>query len=73
MPATLKIKVIKARNLPGMDRSSGSTDAFVEVRFSGGECDTTSLLLFIYLFNYYYYYIIIVYYINSILLILLIL
>ena len=33
MPGKLKIRIIRARNLPIMDRSSESSDAFVEVRF----------------------------------------
>ncbi|VDM33214.1 unnamed protein product [Hydatigera taeniaeformis] len=33
MPATVKVKVLAARNLPVMDRTSFLTDAFVEVRF----------------------------------------
>ena len=31
MPAVVKVKVIRARDLPIMDRSSELTDAFVEV------------------------------------------
>lgn len=33
MPGKIRVKIISARNLPIMDRSSDSTDAFVEVRF----------------------------------------
>ncbi|VDK33436.1 unnamed protein product [Taenia asiatica] len=32
MPATVKVKILAARNLPVMDRTSFLTDAFVEVR-----------------------------------------
>lgn len=31
MPGTLKVKVVSARGLPVMDRSTDLTDAFVEV------------------------------------------
>ena len=34
MPGKLKLKVHAARNLPIMDRSSESTDAFVEVHMN---------------------------------------
>lgn len=33
MPATVKVKLFAARNLPVMDRASFLTDAFVEVMF----------------------------------------
>ncbi|PRP78644.1 C2 calcium-dependent membrane targeting domain-containing protein, partial [Planoprotostelium fungivorum] len=33
MPCTVKVRVIEARNLPVMDRSSDLTDAYVELRF----------------------------------------
>lgn len=33
MPGKLKVKILAAKNLPIMDRSSDSTDAFVEVKF----------------------------------------
>ena len=33
MPGKIRVKIVSARNLPIMDRSSDSTDAFVEVRF----------------------------------------
>ncbi|CAH1785770.1 unnamed protein product [Owenia fusiformis] len=33
MPGKLKVRVLSGRDLPVMDRSSDSTDAFVEVRF----------------------------------------
>lgn len=32
MPGKLKVKVIAGRNLPVMDRSSDTTDAFVEIK-----------------------------------------
>ncbi len=32
MPATVQVKVVAARDLPIMDRSSELTDAFVEAR-----------------------------------------
>ncbi|OLY79578.1 C2 domain-containing protein 5 [Smittium mucronatum] len=34
MPCLLKIKVLRARNLPSMDRKSSLTDAYVEIRFA---------------------------------------
>ncbi|KAJ3333792.1 hypothetical protein HDU76_003606 [Blyttiomyces sp. JEL0837] len=34
MPCILKVRVVSARNLPIMDRTTELTDAFVEVRFS---------------------------------------
>ena len=34
MPGTLKVKVVSARGLPVMDRSTDLTDAFVEVCLS---------------------------------------
>ena len=33
MPGKLKVKIVAGRGLPVMDRSSDSTDAFVEVYF----------------------------------------
>ncbi|MBU1574612.1 MAG: hypothetical protein KJ699_15655 [Alphaproteobacteria bacterium] len=33
MPCTVKISVVGARNLPVMDKRSGSTDSYVVVRF----------------------------------------
>jgi Ca2+-dependent lipid-binding protein len=33
MPATIKIRVVEGRDLPVMDRTSESTDAYVEVKF----------------------------------------
>ena len=32
MPGKLKVKIIAGRNLPVMDRSSDTTDAFVEIK-----------------------------------------
>jgi Ca2+-dependent lipid-binding protein len=41
MGATVKIKVARARNLPVMDRTSGLTDAYVEIKFGPKiECRT---------------------------------
>jgi Ca2+-dependent lipid-binding protein len=41
MGATVKIKVARARNLPVMDRTSGLTDAYVEIIFGPKvECKT---------------------------------
>ncbi|KAJ2788675.1 hypothetical protein GGI18_002822, partial [Coemansia linderi] len=34
MPCLLKIKVIRARSLPVMDRQSSKADAYVEIRFA---------------------------------------
>ena len=39
MPGTVKVKVVSARGLPVMDRSTDLTDAFVEV--SSGVCTDT--------------------------------
>ena len=33
MPGKVKVKIIAGRNLPVMDRSGDTTDAFVEVKF----------------------------------------
>ena len=41
MPGKIKVCIIKARNLPIMDRSSDSSDAFVEVRFGANNYDKT--------------------------------
>jgi hypothetical protein len=41
MPGKIKVGIIKARNLPIMDRSSDSSDAFVEVRFGANNYDKT--------------------------------
>ena len=41
MPGKLKVRVVSARNLPIMDRSSESSDAFVEVRFGTNHHDKT--------------------------------
>lgn len=35
MPGTVKVRVLSARDLPIMDRTSELTDAFVEVATSG--------------------------------------
>jgi Ca2+-dependent lipid-binding protein len=43
MPSTVKIRVVEARNLPVMDRKSGSTDAYVEMRF-GEWTDRTTVI-----------------------------
>eukprot|EP00742_Colponemidia_sp_Colp-10_P009518 GILJ01010381.1.p1 GENE.GILJ01010381.1~~GILJ01010381.1.p1 ORF type:complete len:364 (+),score=54.50 GILJ01010381.1:51-1094(+) len=34
MPCTVKIRVVEGRNLPVMDRASGSTDAYTEIIFA---------------------------------------
>ncbi|CAF0888667.1 unnamed protein product [Brachionus calyciflorus] len=41
MPGKIKIGILNARNLPIMDRSSESSDAFVEVRFGNENYDKT--------------------------------
>ena len=41
MPGKIKTKIICARNLPIMDRSSDSSDAFVEIRFGSNIYDKT--------------------------------
>ena len=41
MPGKIKLRIISARNLPIMDRSSDSSDAFVEVRFGADIYDKT--------------------------------
>lgn len=33
MPGKLKVRILSARHLPVMDRSSENTDAFVEIKF----------------------------------------
>jgi hypothetical protein len=33
MPATIKIRIAEARNLPVMDNRSGLSDPYVEVRY----------------------------------------
>jgi len=40
MPSIVKIRIDSGRNLPVMDRSTGSTDAFVEIKFAGREEQT---------------------------------
>jgi Ca2+-dependent lipid-binding protein len=42
MPSTIKIRVQEAHGLPIMDRKTGLTDAYVEVRF-GEWTDKTSV------------------------------
>lgn len=42
MGAIVKINIARARNLPIMDRASGLTDAYVEIKFGPKiECKTT--------------------------------
>ena len=41
MPGKIKLRIVSARNLPIMDRSSDSSDAFVEVRFGANNYDKT--------------------------------
>jgi len=43
MPATLKIRIVAARGLPVMDRTSGLTDAFVEARFGSSFSFSTAI------------------------------
>jgi len=43
MPATIRLHIIAARNLPVMDRSSELTDAFVEVKFGENISDKTAV------------------------------
>lgn len=43
MPGKLKIRIFSARNLPIMDRSSDSSDAFVEVRLGANNYDKTQV------------------------------
>ncbi|OMJ20611.1 C2 domain-containing protein 5 [Smittium culicis] len=43
MPCLLKIKVLRARNLPSMDRKSSLTDAYVEIRFADAETLRTNI------------------------------
>ncbi|SPR01653.1 C2 domain-containing protein [Plasmodiophora brassicae] len=42
MPSTIKLRVVEARDLPVMDRKSGSTDAYVSISF-GEHTDKTSI------------------------------
>jgi Ca2+-dependent lipid-binding protein len=44
MPGKLRVRIIAARNLPIMDRSSESSDAFVEVRFGNNYHDKTPVV-----------------------------
>ncbi len=43
MPGKVKVRVLAARHLPVMDRSSENTDAFAEVRFFNNN-DLTELV-----------------------------
>jgi hypothetical protein len=43
MPGKIKVHIICAKNLPIMDRSSESSDAFVEIRFGTEHYDKTSV------------------------------
>lgn len=43
MPGKLRVRIIAARNLPIMDRSSESCDAFVEVRFGNNYHEKTGV------------------------------
>ena len=48
MPGTLKVSILGARDLPIMDKSAETTDAFVEVRFGSSTYKVPFLpLLFI--------------------------
>lgn len=40
MPCTIKIRVVEARDLPVMDRSSKLTDAYVDIEFASFEART---------------------------------
>lgn len=35
MPGKVKVKILAGRNLPVMDRSSDTTDAYVEIKLGG--------------------------------------
>lgn len=43
MPSILKVRIINARDLPVMDRSTDLTDAFVEIRFGSLEPHRTAI------------------------------
>jgi hypothetical protein len=43
MPSILKIKILEGRDLPVMDRSSGLTDAYVEIRFADYPAQKTNV------------------------------
>ncbi|KAI9103092.1 hypothetical protein DFS34DRAFT_351995 [Phlyctochytrium arcticum] len=43
MPCILKVRIVAARNLPVMDRSTELTDAFVEVKFADYEAYRTQI------------------------------
>lgn len=43
MPSILKVRIIAARNLPIMDRTSELTDAYAEVRFASFETQRTQI------------------------------
>ncbi len=40
MPGKLQVQVVEARNLPVMDRSAETTDAYVEIHFAGDSYKT---------------------------------
>lgn len=40
MPGKVRVKIIAGRNLPVMDRSSDTTDAYVEIKFGSATCKT---------------------------------
>lgn len=40
MPGKVRVKVLAGRNLPVMDRSSDTTDAYVEIKFGSVTCKT---------------------------------
>ncbi|XP_055305715.1 C2 domain-containing protein 5 isoform X2 [Sitodiplosis mosellana] len=40
MPGKVRVKILAGRNLPVMDRSSDTTDAYVEIKFGSTTCKT---------------------------------
>ena len=40
MPGKVKVRILSARHLPVMDRSSDTTDAFAEVKLGDTTCKT---------------------------------
>lgn len=40
MPGKVRVKILAGRNLPVMDRSSDTTDAYVEIKFGSATCKT---------------------------------
>lgn len=40
MPGKVRVKILAGRNLPVMDRSSDTTDAYVEIKFGSVTCKT---------------------------------